>query len=226
MKIQGQEESQDKSNGQQWPGWQSAQFNQEVCLMQLISNAGFEVGLIDEKHDQRYDAGLVMSQDPSFGSNLKKGGTIDLMVSKGPAPNRVEMPNLVGMELEKAQNELKARNLSLGKIKREESQEYYKDYVISQEIDAGVRVDEATSVDLTVSQGPGPTVKTKVIKIVLPEETDYYNVQVTVDDVQGQREVYNEYHQAGDTFSVAVSYSGTGKVVVRLNGQVFDTINL
>ncbi|MGI6421716.1 MAG: protein kinase domain-containing protein [Syntrophomonadaceae bacterium] len=191
-----------------------------------ISNAGFEVGLIDEKHDQRYDAGLVMSQDPSFGSNLKKGGTIDLMVSKGPAPNRVEMPNLVGMELEKAQNELKARNLSLGKIKREESQEYYKDYVISQEIDAGVRVDEATSVDLTVSQGPGPTVKTKVIKIVLPEETDYYNVQVTVDDVQGQREVYNEYHQAGDTFSVAVSYSGTGKVVVRLNGQVFDTINL
>jgi hypothetical protein len=168
----------------------------------------------------------IKVSSPSFGSNLKKGGTIDLMVSKGPAPNRVEMPNLVGMELEKAQNELKARNLSLGKIKREESQEYYKDYVISQEIDAGVRVDEATSVDLTVSQGPGPTVKTKVIKIVLPEETDYYNVQVTVDDVQGQREVYNEYHQAGDTFSVAVSYSGTGKVVVRLNGQVFDTINL
>jgi stage III sporulation protein AF len=138
----------------------------------------------------------------------------------------VEEESLLRRGQEKAQNELKARNLSLGKIKREESQEYYKDYVISQEIDAGVRVDEATSVDLTVSQGPGPTVKTKVIKIVLPEETDYYNVQVTVDDVQGQREVYNEYHQAGDTFSVAVSYSGTGKVVVRLNGQVFDTINL
>lgn len=191
-----------------------------------INNAGLEVGLIDEKYDERYDAGLVMSQDPSYGSDLKKGGTIDLMVSKGQAPNRVEMPNLVGMELEQAREELEARNLLPGNIKREESQEYYKDYVIRQDTEGGVLVDEETSVNLTVSKGPGPVAKTKVIKVVLPGEAEYYNVQVTVDDAQGQREVYNEYHEAGDTFNVAVNYFGAGTVTVKLNGQVFDTINL
>lgn len=192
-----------------------------------INNAGFKVGLIDEKHDQRYGAGIIMSQDPISGSDLKKGGTINLMVSKGKAPNRVEMPNLVGMELEAAREKLRAQKLlPAGNVKWEESQEYYKNYVIKQDTAAGVLVDEETTVELTVSQGPGPVAKTKVIQLVLPEEEEYYNVQVTVDDDQGQREVYNEYHEAGDTFNVAVNYFGAGSVVVRLNGQEFETIDL
>ncbi len=191
-----------------------------------INNAGFEVGLIDEKHDQRYEAGLIMSQDPQKGSDLKKGGIIDLMVSKGPAPERVEMPNLIGMDLEKARAELKSKKLVPGNIKWEESQEYHNNYVIEQDTKAGVLVDEDTTVELTVSKGPGPEAKTKVIKVVLPKEKEYYNVQVTVDDAQGQREVYNEYHEAGDTVNVAVSYFGQGTVEVKLNGQVLESIKL
>jgi len=191
-----------------------------------ITNAGFETGLVDEKHDDRYEAGIVMSQEPVYGSNAKKGSTINLMVSKGPAPERVSMPNLLGMELEKARAELTSRNLVPGNTSWEESQEYYSNYVIKQDTAAGVLVDESTTVNLTVSKGPGPTSRTKVLKVELPDELDYYNVQVTVNDAQGQRDVYNQYHEAGAVVSIAVNYLGTGTAVVRLNGQVFDTINL
>ncbi len=191
-----------------------------------ITNAGFEVGLIDEKYDDQYEAGIVMSQDPKFGTSYKKGSPINVMVSKGPAPNKVTMPNLIGMELEKARAELTANKLLPGDISWEESQEYYNNQVIKQDTDAGVLLDEESRVNLVVSKGPGPVSKTRVVTIHLPEDKDYYNVQVTVNDAKGQREVYNEYHSSEDTVNVAINYFGSGKAVVRLNGQEHESIDL
>ncbi|KUG03778.1 serine/threonine protein kinase prkc, regulator of stationary phase [hydrocarbon metagenome] len=191
-----------------------------------ISNAGFEVGLIDEEYDDQYKENIVMSQDPRYGTSYKKGSAINLMVSKGPAPDRVSMPNLIGMELGKAQEALTALKLLPGNINYEENQEYYNNYVIKQDTAAGVLLDEGSSVNLTISKGPGPVAKTRVVKINIPDDEDYYNVQVTVNDAKGEREVYNEYHPAGDKVNVAINYFGTGKAVVRLNGQEYDSINL
>ncbi len=190
-----------------------------------IRNAGFEVGLIDEEYDDQYDVDTVMSQDPKYGTSYKQGTAIKLMVSKGPSPSRVAMPNLIGMELEKAREKLTALNL-LGNISWEESQEYYSNYVIKQDTAAGVLLDEESTVNLTISKGPGPVAKTKVVKIVLPDDQDYYNVQVMVNDAKGEREVYNEYHQAGDTVNIAINYFGTGNYVVTLNGQEHESSNL
>ncbi len=190
-----------------------------------ISNAGFEIGLIDQKHDEQYEAGIVMSQDPRSGSSIKQGTTIQLMVSKGPSPKRVAMPSLIGMELEKAREELTTRKL-LPNLSYEESQNYYNNYVIKQDTDAGVLLDEESTVNITISKGPGPVAKIKVVKVLLPEDEDYYNVQVLVKDAQGEREVYNEYHQAGDTVNVAINHYGTGTAVVRLNGQKHESFDL
>ncbi len=191
-----------------------------------IRNAGFEVGLIDEKPDDQYEAGIVMSQDPEYGTSYKKGSTINLMVSKGPTPNRVSMPSLIGMELEAAQAKLTELKLLAGNVSYEESSDYYSNYVTKQDTAAGVLVDEGSSVNLVISKGPGPVAKTRVVKINVPDEEDYYNVQVTVNDAKGEREVYNEYHAAGDTVNVAIDYFGTGKAVVRLNGQEHESVNL
>ncbi len=191
-----------------------------------ITNAGFEVGMIDEEYDDQYEENIVMSQDPRYGTSYKKGSTINLMVSKGPAPDRVSMPNLIGMELAKAREELAALKLLPGNINYEENQQYYNNYVIKQDTAAGVLLDEGSSVNLTISKGPGPVAKTRVVKINIPDDEDYYNVQVTVNDAKGEREVYNEYHPAGDKVNVAIDYFGTGKAVVRLNGQEYESIDL
>ncbi len=200
--------------------------NQKVADAKVaIKNAGFAVGLIDLEYDDQYEADIVMSQDPEYGTSYKQGSAINLMVSKGPAPNRVAMPKLIGMELEKAKEKLTALKL-LENISWEESQEYYSNYVIKQDTAAGVLLDEESTVNLTISKGPGPAQKTKMVKIVLPEDKDYYNVQVMVNDAKGEHEAYNEFHPAGETINIAINYSGTGNYVVRLNGIEHESSNL
>jgi len=191
-----------------------------------ISNSGFETGVIEKKYDDKFKENRVISQEPEFGTSAKKGTAINLLISEGKAPNRVAMPNLVGLKLEKARELLQVNNLIQGNITWEESQEYHSNYVIAQDTAAGILVNEESAVDLKVSKGPGPVAKTRVLQFNLPTEEEYYNVLVIVNDVKGEREVYNEFHEAGARVNIAVSYFGSGTAEVQINGKEFQSYNL
>lgn len=191
-----------------------------------IRNEGFEVGTISKTYDSKYAENTVISQDPSSGTKKPKNTIINLMISQGEPPQRVEMPQLIGLNLNEARSKLQEKNLILGDIKKEDSDEYFSDVVIAQDINAGVLVDEESSVILTVSKGPGPVAQTRAIEFIVPEDQDYYKVVIRVNDGKGRREVYNELKQAGETVYIGISYFGKGSAEVLLNGKSYKTFEL
>ena len=192
----------------------------------IIRNEGLKIGTVDKIYDDKYKEGFIISQNPKGGAEVAKNTKIDLLISKGEAPAKVEMPNLLGLDLKQAQEELLAKNLVPGKITRKDSNEYYNNQVIEQDTAAGVMVEEGTTINLLVSQGPGPIPLTKVVEFSLPNENDYYQVKVILHDAKGERQIYDELHEAGDNITLGVNYFGSASLEIKLNNRPFKTYKL
>lgn len=191
-----------------------------------LRNRGFRAGETKQTFDDKYAENFVISQDPRGGDQAKEGDYVDLLVSKGPTPERISMPKLIGLKLDEARRKLEENNLVAGEVKRQDSSAYYEDQVIDQDTAAGVLVDEKTVVDLTVSQGPGPAAQTQTLEFKLPEEQDFYTVVIRLSDARGQRVVYKEFRNGGETLVVGVSYFGNATAEIQLNGITHKTVKL
>ena len=75
-----------------------------------LNDAGLKVST-SEDYSTKYDAGVVISADPSTGTEVAKGSTVSIVVSKGPPP--VTVPNVVDMSREAAIAKLKAVGFSV-----------------------------------------------------------------------------------------------------------------
>ena len=86
----------------------------EECV-QLAQETGVQVVVADSVYVRRLKPGVVFSQLPRAGSQVKKGRKIALttnaMVSK-----KVSMPSLVGFSMRQAKAELMSKGLTLGKL--------------------------------------------------------------------------------------------------------------
>ncbi|MEK6274633.1 MAG: PASTA domain-containing protein [Actinomycetota bacterium] len=103
--------------------------------------------------------GTVISQNPPAGTELDRGGRVTIVVAGGPLT--VEVPNVVGLPVDKALIRLQAANLR-GQIVKVASTKP-KDQVIRQLPPGGSKAKKDSTVALTVSSGPGgatvPSVK-------------------------------------------------------------------
>ncbi|NLY39777.1 MAG: PASTA domain-containing protein [Firmicutes bacterium] len=72
---------------------------------------------IEEEFNLEYNRNLVIAQTPAAGAILFKGGSIEIVVSKGPDPDeRLELPNFSAMtiyEIEQWINEHRANNINI-----------------------------------------------------------------------------------------------------------------
>lgn len=98
--------------------------------------------------------GQVFKTDPKVGTEVEKGSTVTLFVSKGS--QKVSVPNLDGKTVEEAKQRLKQAGLELGSQNKQPSSEP-EGTIIGSEPPGGERVSRGTSVDVTVSGG-GATV--------------------------------------------------------------------
>jgi serine/threonine-protein kinase len=74
----------------------------------VLESQGFVVDVQEEFSDQ-VDKGAVISQAPAKGADLQPGGTVSIVVSKGPP--EFPMPNVVGMERDAAVARLRSLGL-------------------------------------------------------------------------------------------------------------------
>ena len=175
-------------------------------------------------------AGLVMGQHPGSGYFLGRGGTVNLVISKGPKP--VPLPDVVGKPAAEAQAAL-AQALFVPEIQRQFDETVPKDAVIGTTPAAKAPVD--TKVILIVSDGPAPVKVPNVARKsyndaaaaiqtarLSPKRVDAYsdtvpNGQVIRTDPSADTEVPRD-----STVSVVVS-KGTDVVLVpALVGKTID----
>jgi beta-lactam-binding protein with PASTA domain len=116
----------------------------------LLERGDLVVGKIRRRFHDQVAAGAVISQRPLSGE-LPMGSTVDLVVSRGHAPERI--PNVVGKSFESAERALGSLGFEV-KVEEAHSNDVPRGRVISVDPEAGTTQDYGSSVTVTVSIGP------------------------------------------------------------------------
>jgi serine/threonine-protein kinase len=126
-------------------------YNQDEAKTTL-TNLGLKVAATNkEVDDSGVDKGKVVSTSPAAGETVAVGSTVTLSVSSG----KVSVPDLQGRTRSDASDDLNAKSLNVKTVFKESSEP--ENTVIAQSIKAGTKVDEGTTVTITVAQPPPPT---------------------------------------------------------------------
>lgn len=125
-------------------------------------------------HEYEYsdsvEENLVIRTSPAAGTDVKKGDTITVYISKGKETKYVKVPDLRNYTQAQAEDILKSKGLVKGKVSTNYSDDYAQGVVMEQSYSADTEVEEGTKIDFTVSLGP------KAVEV-----TYIYTAKVTMD---------------------------------------------
>jgi serine/threonine-protein kinase len=118
----------------------------------LIEEARLTVGTAKQAFSEEVDEGRVIRTDPAAGSRVKPDAPVSLVISKG---RPVDVPDLVGLTLDEAQDELSAAGLEMRTSSRKVfSDEVDEGSVVLQSPGEGRRLAKGAQVTVTLSKGP------------------------------------------------------------------------
>jgi eukaryotic-like serine/threonine-protein kinase len=153
---------------------------------ELLEERGFDVDAQRQNTD-RAPQGEVFRQEPGAGTQAEEGSEVTIFVSRGE--RQVQVPGVVGLSEDEARDAISAEGLRVGSVSSEES-EVEVGIVIAQDPAAGTDVDPESSVDLTVSSGPG----TVLVPDVICQDLDSAQSEIEGAGL--------EFDVIGDTFSL------------------------
>ena len=122
----------------------------------MLTEMGFVVN-VSKSYSYDYQAGQVMSQNPTVNMQAKVGDTINLEVSMGAQYDGFTVPSVVGMAEADAKNALAPLDVV---VQSESSETAPVGQVMTQSLAEGVYVDKGTTITITVSTGPADATPT------------------------------------------------------------------
>jgi hypothetical protein len=180
----------------------------------MLTKANLSVGSVSEAYHETALEGTVISQSPTPDDRVEAGTTINLTVSKGPQPEMVKVPSLIGMTGREAFQVLQSMNLQGGSLTSASPQP--KDTVISQTPEPGSLVPEGSRVMLIVSLGPDASY-TYLKKLACKVNSTYkgpVTLVIKVEDDRGLVTVYENQHHDGDVVETEALIYGACRVVI------------
>ncbi len=184
-----------------------------------ISNAGLKSEVLMVV-DEETTVGVVCNVDPQEGSKVTADSTVRLYVSKGPAEEKVNVPDVINKSLNVAKNEIVSSGLKVYDNIVYESSDKPKDTIISTDPLPGVSIGKDSVVKLTVSSG---VKREKNIEIVVDlPSTVNKNVTITsyINGVLDSTKTVNP--SLYGTYSLYVKgTSGKKTVNVNINGSQY-----
>ena len=118
----------------------------------VLRSMGAEIRIVSVYDDEK-ESDVVLYTSPKSGTDIERGDTVTLFVSRKHIHGSVQVKGVVGLPLDEAATEILAQGLTLGEIKQEYSNEYEAGAVISQSVGEGNYVLYGSAVNLTVSAG-------------------------------------------------------------------------
>jgi eukaryotic-like serine/threonine-protein kinase len=118
-----------------------------------IENTGLTMGNVSEQLADQ-PRGLVIATSPAAGTQVQLPGSVDIILSKGPAT--VQMPDLYGRTVGEARSMVEQLGLRVAGMSRDTSSLQPENTVIRQLPAAGQTISAGGAVSLTVSHFPPP----------------------------------------------------------------------
>ncbi|HOA40265.1 MAG TPA: Stk1 family PASTA domain-containing Ser/Thr kinase [Halanaerobiales bacterium] len=194
----------------------------------LLENQKLTVGDIEEIYSDEFARGTVISQYPAAGEEILLETEIDLLVSKGPEPNMVPVPNLIGLSLEEAIEKLEGLNFKIGNISEKMTRRFLSNQVAEMAYEAGTAIPEGSEVDLVVSSGLINTQNDVIHKGVtmnftVPAGIWNQYIEIVIIDNNGRDLIYEGEHHPGDFIQVIFNSVGSTYYEIYINQQLrFD----
>lgn len=118
-----------------------------------LKDMGLEVGETTYDYSDNFPSGQIIKQIPEANTKVSAGSSIAFIISKGPQVVYCTVPTLIGLDVDAAKAKILEKQLKVGQITYENSDEYEKNIVIRQSYNPGVDIEEQTKIDLVVSLG-------------------------------------------------------------------------
>ncbi len=187
----------------------------------IYQNELYVVDPVQESYSDDYLQGLVMDTEPKPLDKISKGSGIVLTVSKGPEPVDVKVPDLSGLTTENATLELEKVKLKLDpNVRRSTSTKYFAGQVVSQDPVKGTELQEGSTVQVTISNGPGPSRKLTRVETPIPDDGREHELRIVVVDAKGTKEYYINNHSPGDRVVREVPYYGKAVIEVYIDREL------
>lgn len=114
-----------------------------------LEELGLEIEKGNEVYSDEYEEGEVVSQTPKPDTEVKKGKSVRVNISKGSGKEQI--PNVIGMTESQARETLEAAGFQLGRVSEEESSQV-SGTVIRQSPSSGTEIESGTSVDIVIAK--------------------------------------------------------------------------
>ncbi len=111
------------------------------------------------EYSDTVEKGKIIRQEPAAGDVVEKGGTISLVVSKGP--QMVEMPDVIGFTQEGAVSELEARGLMPSCFMVVNDGSYAAGCVVSCSVEARAAVEVGSVITVYIAADPSVAITTE-----------------------------------------------------------------
>jgi serine/threonine-protein kinase len=119
-----------------------------------LASAELRLDVTGTAFSETVAAGTVISADPPGGSDVRKGSSVGVVLSKGP--ERYAVPSVAGQSLADATTLLTDNSLKVGAQRQVYDPKIAKGKVVTTDPKAGTRLKKNTPVVLVVSRGPKP----------------------------------------------------------------------
>ncbi|MBR4150129.1 MAG: Stk1 family PASTA domain-containing Ser/Thr kinase [Firmicutes bacterium] len=140
---------------------------------QIATSYGYDLSSVSYSFHDDIPKDTVISQKPEKGQSLEKGGSISIVVSKGPEETVVlGSLKLTGLSLEEALNEIEAIGSTVGSITYTANSSVEAGHIISQNPAEGVVLGDGQSVDLVVSGDASDAPKPDLPKYTVAIDVD------------------------------------------------------
>ena len=187
----------------------------------VLANLGFKVAPdISYIFDSKVREGRIIQQFPKALTEQEQGTEVSLVISKGPQPQYIKMPDLRGLSLEEAKKKLDEVRLELGSVNSAESNFYHSGQVADQSVQPAANILQGQTVNIVVSKGPGPEAKFVNVTVTVPDDGEKHRIRIEVVDAKGSHEEYNNLHDPGDRIREKIAYYGQGTIKVYRDGQL------
>ncbi len=119
-----------------------------------VEASGLDFEVVGREFSETVTRGSVIETDPGAGSRIVRGGTVEVVLSKGA--ERFSVPKLAGRTVDEAESVLGESNLGVGAVRQVWHEKVPDGLVISSDPGRGTELRRDTTVTLTVSKGPEP----------------------------------------------------------------------
>jgi len=189
----------------------------------LLTRYGFKLGNVESKVSSE-PKDTVIDQDPKGGAETTPGDYINIVVSDGTGKEEVEVPYLIGKDLETAKQLIVSAGFVVGEITYGASSEYDLGQVTKQQYEAGAMLAKGTTINIKVAGGSGSSIISLDITYA-DAKNEIFQLTVIVADESGTRTVISkeERHKSNGGETIQVEGLGNGTITVIFDDKVVMT---